>query len=92
MRSEFNVHFLLGRLYGHLGDRAAMVTRMAFAQDLDPRNSQRSVAVVCDRTSVVRPRCGWLRELQWRIELTQSRIREALEAVPDDPQEASMQT
>ena len=41
--NEFNVHFLLGRLHGHLGDRAAMVRHLTYAQDLDPRNAQRCV-------------------------------------------------
>ena len=42
--NEFNVHFLLGRLHGHLGDRSAMVRHLTYAQDLDPRNAQRCVS------------------------------------------------
>lgn len=38
---EFNVHFLLGKLYGAMGDKANMTRSLTFAQDLEPRAAGR---------------------------------------------------
>lgn len=40
-QTEFNVHFLLGRLHGLLGDRSAMIRHLTYAQELDPRSAPR---------------------------------------------------
>lgn len=38
---EFNVYYLLGKLYGAMGDKANMTRSLTFAQDLEPRAAGR---------------------------------------------------
>lgn len=38
---EFNVHYLLGKLYGAIGDTANMTRSLTYAQDLEPRAAGR---------------------------------------------------
>jgi tetratricopeptide (TPR) repeat protein len=38
---EFNVHYLLGKLYGAMGDRVNMTRNLTIAQDLEPRAAGR---------------------------------------------------
>ena len=38
---EFNVHYLLGKLYAALGDNINMTRSLTFAQDLEPRSAGR---------------------------------------------------
>ena len=40
---EFSVHFLLGKVYGALGQKNEMTKSFTYAQDLDPRSAHRSV-------------------------------------------------
>lgn len=40
---EFSVHFLLGKVYGALGQKNEMTESFTYAQDLDPRSAHRSV-------------------------------------------------
>lgn len=38
---EFNVHYLLGKLYGAMGERVQMMKNLTIAQDLEPRAAGR---------------------------------------------------
>lgn len=38
---EFNVHYLLGKLYGAMGDKVNMTRNLTIAQDLEPRAAGR---------------------------------------------------
>lgn len=38
---EFNVHYLLGKLYGAMGDKINMTRNLTIAQDLEPRAAGR---------------------------------------------------
>ena len=38
---EFNVHYLLGKLYGAMGEKVAMTKNLTIAQDLEPRAAGR---------------------------------------------------
>lgn len=38
---EFNVHFLLGKVYAILGDKALATRQLAYAQDLNPQAAGR---------------------------------------------------
>lgn len=38
---EFNVHYLLGKLYGAMGERVLMTKNLTIAQDLEPRAAGR---------------------------------------------------
>ncbi|GAA96726.1 uncharacterized protein L969DRAFT_97077 [Mixia osmundae IAM 14324] len=46
---EFNVHYMLGKLYGAMGDRTKMTRHLTYAQDLDPRSAGRCVQSGCTK-------------------------------------------